>query len=430
MSKLIKPAHARGLIGGARADATPNEIFGQLKTLMGEFRDEVNADLDDRFKDVVREEKIDRMNAGISDIQKALDKAVSDVAALQVGGSGQGVGDPDKQAHAKAFDKFFRRGVDAGLRDLEVQAALSTDSDPDGGYLVPEEMESGIDQIARDSSVMRQIANVQTIGTDTYKKLINMGGAGSGWVGEKEARPETSTPTLRELVFNVQEIYANPATTQKMLDDGIVDVGAWIADEVREEFAAQESEAFVSGDGVNKPRGLWSYDMVENDSYEWGKFGYVVSGKNDGFLAPTTSVSPADCLVNLVYALKATYRNGASFLMNDKTAMTVRKFKTAEGDWLWRDPSQPEDVPTILGKPVRTDDYTPLVAANAYPIAFGNFSRAYTIFDRQGIRVLRDPFTNKPYVQLSDDERHPQRHDRRGNDCPCRNDRRQRGDHG
>lgn len=400
MSKLMKTGHARGLIGGARADATPNEIFGQLKSLMGEFRDEVNADLDDRFKDVVREEKIDRMNAGITDMQKALDKAVADVAALQVGGGGSGVGDPDKAAHAQAFDKFFRRGVEAGLRDLEVKAALSTDSDPDGGYVVPEEMEGTIDQIARDQSVMRQLANVQSIGTDTYKKLINMGGAGSGWVGEKEARPETSTPTLRELVFNLQELYANPATTQKMLDDGIIDVGAWIADEVREEFAAQESEAFITGDGVNKPRGLWSYDMVENGSYQWGKFGYVVSGKNDGFIAPTTSASPADCLIDLVYALKPTYRNGASFLMNDTTAATVRKFKDADGAFLWREPTQPEDVPTILGKPVYTDDYTPVVEANAYPIAFGQFSRAYTIFDRQGIRVLRDPFTNKPYVHF------------------------------
>lgn len=405
MTKLMVPGRPRGLIGGARADMTPKAVHEALMKTFEEFKSGVDEELSGvkaKFEDVVTKDKVDKINAEVSKLEKALNDANAMIRAAQVGtGSGpDGEYAAERREHAKAFDKFFRRGVEAGLSDLEVKAALSTDSDPDGGYVTPVEVDGTIDQIARNFSVMRQLASVRTIGTDTYKKLINMGGSGSGWVGEKEERPETGTPTLRELIFNVQEIYANPAATQKTLDDAAINIAQWLGDEVAIEFAEQESEAFITGNGVNKPRGLWSHEFVANANWEWGKFGYVASGKNDGFLAPTATVSPADCLIDLVYAVKQTFRGGSSFLMNDTTAQVVRKFKDNEGAFLWREPTQPEDVPTILGKRVYTDDYAPILEPNAYPIAFGNFSRTYTIFDRQGIRVLRDPFTNKPYVHF------------------------------
>jgi len=183
-------------------------------------------------------------------------------------------------------------------------------------------------------STIRSLARIVSISGDTYKKLINVGGATSGWVGEEEDRPETATPTLREIAVNAKELYANPAITQTALDDSRIDIAAWLADEVSIEFAEQEGAAFANGDGVKRPRGLFSYDKVANADYSWGKMGYVASGKAAGFAEASTTVNPADALIDLYYALKSGYRNGASWLMSDRTMSQVRKFKDAEGAYI------------------------------------------------------------------------------------------------
>jgi HK97 family phage major capsid protein len=350
-----------------------------------------------KFDDVVTKDKVDRINNEISDLTKMLDEVNATMNALRVGGGG-GEDDPDKAAYGQAFNKWFRKGDRAveDLGELAVKAKMTTDSDPDGGYLVPTEMDSQIDRVLGTVSAMRQLARVISISTDEFKKLVNMGGAGSGWVGEREGRSETSTPTLRELVFNTAEIYANPAATQKLLDDGSVDIAAWLADEVGVEFAEQEGAAFVTGDGVKKPRGFLAYDTVANASYAWGKLGFVISGGAAGF----ASSNPADAIIDLYYALKAGYRNGASFLTSDAVMKDVRKFKDGQGNYLWAPPTGPDMPATILGKPVVTDDNMPALGSNAFPMAFGNFQRGYLIVDRMGVRVLRDPYTNKPYVHF------------------------------
>ncbi|WP_454068181.1 phage major capsid protein [Brucella anthropi] len=391
---------ARGIVGVRAETGNATKILAELQKTFEDFkseRDKELADIKAGMADVVQTEKVDRINAEITALQKALDETNAMLAAVKIGGAGGDI-DPDKREHAQAFDRFFRRGVDTGLRDLEVKAKLTTQSDPDGGYLVPEETEVGIDRVLGTVSTIRSLARTISISTNTYKKLVNMGGATSGWVGEEQDRPGTATPTLREIAINTGEIYAMPGATQTSLDDARIDLAAWLADEVSIEFAEQEGAAFANGDGINKPRGILAYDKVANASHVWGKIGFVASGKADGFLAATASVSPADCLIDLYYALKSGYRNGASWLMSDATMNTVRKFKDAEGAYIWAPPSGAAEVATILGKPVYTDDNMPAVEANAFPIAFGDFSRAYLIVDRAGIRVLRDPFTSKPNV--------------------------------
>jgi len=408
MTKHFNPAPgmARGIVA-VRADASnPTAILNDMKAAFEAFKDEQEQALKDVKKgqeDIVRTEKVDRINTEITSLQKSLDEVNATMAALRVGGGGGEQIDPAVAEHAQAFNKWFRKGdraVDADLHDLEVKAALSTDSDPDGGYVVPEQMSNEIDRVVGTVSAMRGLATVMNIGTDTYKKLVNMGGASSGWVGEREKRGETDTPTLRELVFNVMELYANPAVTQKTLDDARVNIAQWLANEVSTEFAEQEGLAFISGDGVNKPRGILGYDAVANASYQWGKLGFIATGKADGFIAPTSAISPADCLIDAYYGLKQQYRNGATWLMSDATMGTVRKFKDGQGNFIWAPPAGTSDVPTILGKPVSTDDNMDAVAAGKFPISFGNFKRGYLIIDRFGIRVLRDPFTNKPYVHF------------------------------
>jgi HK97 family phage major capsid protein len=392
-------ARARGLVG-VRADAgSANQILAELQRTFQAFKDERDKELKDinaKLADVVQAEKVDRINAEITDLTKALNDLSQITAALQTGAGGGSGQDPVKREHAQAFDRYFRRGAENGLRDLEVKASLTTQSDPDGGYLVPEEMSGTIDRVLGTASIMRQLATVMPIGTGTYKKLVNMGGAGAGWVGENEARPETGTPTLRELSFALMELYANPATTRTMLDDGIVDIAAWLASEVNVTFAEQEGAAFVSGDGVSKPRGLLSYDTVANSSYAWGKLGFTVTGGAAGFAA----ADPGDALIDLYYALKQGYRAGASWLMSDAVMASVRKMKDGQGNYLWAPPTAAGEVATILSKPVYTDDNMPSLGANALPIAFGDFRRAYLILDRQGVRVLRDEYTNKPYVHF------------------------------
>lgn len=406
MTKMMNPRKMRGIVA-VHADASnPTEILTEMNKAFEAFkaeREEEIKGIKEKFADVVQSEKVDRINAEITSLQKSLDESNAAIAALKIGGAGGDSVDPAVAEHSNAFQAWFRKGeraVDADIGSLEVKAGLSTGSDPDGGYLVPEDMSNTIDRVVGTVSAMRGMASNITISGDTYKKLINMTGTASGWVSEKDGRPETSTPTLRELAFNVMELYANPAATQRSLDDSRIDIAKWLADEVSVEFAEQEGAAFINGDGVGKPRGILSYTNVANASYAWGNIGFIASGKADGFLAPTTSVSPADALIDTYYGLKQQYRNGASWLMSDATMGTVRKFKDANGAFIWAPPTGTADLPTILNKPVRTDDNMDAVAANAFPVAFGNMQRAYLIVDRFGIRVLRDPFTNKPNVQF------------------------------
>jgi len=399
MNGLVTPRQ-RGLITPARADAAksndPQVIFAELQKTFHAFKEEREQELKNinaKFDDVVTKEKVDRINNEITSLQAALDESNRILASLRVGAGGS-VDDPDIAAHADAFNTFFRKGVDADLKGLEVKAKLGTQSDPDGGYLVPTEMENTIDRVVGTVSALRSLSRVMTISTNEYKKLVSQGGASSGWVGEEDTRPETNTPTLREIAITTGEIYANPAATQTMLDDGRVDIASWLADEVSIEFAEQEGASFVSGDGVKKPRGILSYDTIANASYAWGKLGFTVSGAAAAF----NTTNPADALIELFYSLKQQYRNGATWLTSDAVMGTMRKFKDGDGNYLWAPPATSEGVPTILGKPVSTDDNMPALGANAFPVAFGNFQRGYLIVDRAGIRVLRDPYTSKPNV--------------------------------
>lgn len=395
-------AMPRAICASPRAETSdPKALVAQINAAFEEFKATNETALKGKADDAVVSEQLGKINTSITDLTAALEKAQSDLAAAQLGGAGEDGTTAEAREHAGVFNTWFRKGdraIDADLRDLEVKAKLTTQSDPDGGYLVPETMEAGIDRVLGKQSAIRSISRVINISGQTYKKLVSMGGATSGWVGEQSARAETSTPTLREIAINCHEIYAQPAATQTALDDTVFDVEGWLADEVSIEFAEQEGAAYVTGDGVSKPRGILGYSTVANANYAWGKLGFIATGSGTGFIAPSGTDSPADCLVDLYYALKSGYRNGATWLTSDKVLGTIRKMKDGDGNFLWAAPQTSADVPTILGKPVVTDDNMDALGANKFPVAFGDFTRGYTIVDRQGIRVLRDPYTSKPNV--------------------------------
>lgn len=402
---LTAAARPRGLVSTVRADASdPNAMLGELNKAFHAFKDANDARLAELEKrgaaDVVTTEKVDRINANMTEIQATIDGLLEKIAAAQIGSGERGQAQTAEQrAYATAFNRFFRRGVEDGLAELAVKAALQSDSSDDGGYLLPPAMEGEITRLLPTVSAMRQLAQVISISTPAYRKPINRGGAASGWVGERDSRTETDTPTVNLLTFPAMELYANPAATQTMLDDGMIDIAAWLADEVSITFAEAEGLAFCQGNGVDRPRGITQYDTVADASWAWGSIGYIASGVAAAL--SDSSNNGIDALISMVYGLKQGYRGNAAWLMNKSTVSTVRKLKSATEElYLWQPPVAAGQPATLLGYPLADDDNMPDIAANAYPIGFGDWRRAYVIVDRVGTRVLRDPFTNKPYVHF------------------------------
>lgn len=283
-----------------------------------------------------------------------------------------------------AWSRFIRTGDETAL--IEVKSLSSTDGD--GGYVAPIETENMIDLVLEEASPIRRIATVRKIGTGLFRKPVSTSQAAAGWAGESDARPETSAPTLKLLDFPAGELYAMPAATQALLDDSVADVDAWLAEEVRDVFAAQETAAFVGGDGSNKPKGFLSYQGGADALQE------VVTGAAGGFIEG----DQYDTLLALTYALKSRYRPGSSFVMNRRTLSTIRTIKDTDGNYVWT-PGQDAGNPSrLLGYPVVEAEDMPNIASGSMAVAFGDFRRGYLIADRQGVRVLRDPYSAKPYV--------------------------------
>lgn len=343
--------------------------------------------------DPLTQDKLARIDAQLDRQQRRLD-----AIALKSARPPRGAG-PDEPAdglaaeHKGAFVSYMRKGREDGLRALE-QKALSVGSDPDGGYLVPDETETAILRGMASVSPIRAIAGARQVSSSVFKKPFSISGPQSGWVAETAARPQTGAPTLSELSFPTMELYAMPAATPSLLEDAAVDVDAWIAEEVELAFAEQEGTAFVTGDGVNKPRGFLDYPRVAEASWSWGNLGQLTTGVAGAF--PVTD--PGDTLIDLVYALKSGYRQNAGFVMNRRTQAVVRKMKDADGNYLWQPPATVGAPATLMTFPLTEAEDMPDIATDAPAIAFGDFRRGYLVVDRTGVRILRDPYSAKPYV--------------------------------
>ncbi len=339
--------------------------------------------------DVITEEKMARIDTALDEQKRALDALAVKRARPDLG---RGAAQPS--AVRQAFDAYVRRGDEAALRQTELKA-MSAGSDADGGYLVPDELDTEIGRRLSELSPIRSIATVRQVSGAVLKKPFALGGMATGWVGETDARPQTNTPQLTELQFPTMELYAMPAATASLIEDSAVDIEGWIASEVEAAFAEQEGAAFVTGDGVNKPRGFLDYPSVADDSWSWGNLGFVATGAAGAFGA-----DPSDRLVELIYALKAGHRQNGRFVMNRKTQALIRKFKDADGNYLWMPPAGAGQAASLMGFPVVEAEDMPDVAANALALAFGDFRRGYLVVDRTGVRILRDPYSAKPYVLL------------------------------
>ena len=301
-------------------------------------------------------------------------------------------GDAANPARSAFVEGYLRKG-----REVELKS-FAGNVPADGGYAVPKEIDAVIDATLKSISPIRAVANVVQVGSAGYRKLVTTNGVASGWASEVAARPTTATPTFNEIVPSFGELYANPAATQAMLDDAQFDVEAWLADEIATQFAKAEGTAFVNGDGVDKPKGFLTYTAVATGdaTRTFGQLQYVPVGAASDF--PTTN--PQDKLLDLVHALRAPYRQGAVWVMNSATLAKIRKFKTSDGAFVWTPGLVTGQPDTLLGYPVVESEDMPDITANTMPIAFGNFRAGYLIAERSETNILRDPYSNKPYVNF------------------------------
>jgi len=382
-------------------DLETKAITPEIKTAFDDFlsafeafkqaNDERLAGLETRAGDVVSEEKVDRINRALDEHKRLLDELT--LAASRPAVAGERKAAPQPREAKAAFERYVRQGDASALETLELKA-MSTGSATAGGYTVPLEIEQTIDRVLAKVSPLRAIASIRQIGSNVYRKPIATLGASTGWVAETEARPQTDTPALAAIDFPAMELYAMPAATQALLDDSQVDLESWLAEEVQTVFAEQEGAAFISGNGTTQPKGFLSETPVADESWAWGKLGFIASGTAGAFAA----TAPADTLIALAYAPKQTYRANATWVMNRKTESVLRRFKDGQNNYIWQPGAAAGQPASLLGYPVAEAEDMPDIASGSFSIAFGDFKRGYLIVDRVGVRVLRDPYSAKPYV--------------------------------
>jgi len=343
--------------------------------------------------DPLIDDKLARLDRALDETKRVADRlAVKAQRPHLVGGE---IETAAVREHRRAFDDYVRKGETANLSRLEAKAlAVTTNSGADGGYLVPPETERAVISALKDVSPIRSIASVRQVSGSVFKKPFATSGFATGWVAETAARTQTNTPALAELAFPTMELYAMPAATATLLDDSAVNIDEWIAEEVRDTFAQQEGTAFVSGDGTNKPKGFLDYTKVADGSWSWGNIGFIKTGVDGGFPA----ANPADKLIDLIYTLKSGYRAGGTFVFNRGTQAAIRKMKDEDGNYVWQPASAAGEPSLLMGYPVVESEDMPAIATDSFSVAFGDFRRGYLIVDRVGIRVLRDPYSSKPYV--------------------------------
>ncbi len=348
--------------------------------------DSLEASFDLVARQDAAEQALSALRGDVDEVKSRLDKVGR--AALRPALSGSA----DQSLELKGFvDGYLRHGRETELKS--VNGAVPAD----GGFAVPREIDAMITAQLKAISPIRAIAQVVQVGTAGYRKLVSSSGTASGWVSETAARPETGTAKFNEIAPPMGELYANPAASQSMLDDAAFNLEEWLAGEIATEFAKAEGAAFITGTGTNQPRGFLNgpTSTAGDAARPFGTLQHSVTGN-----AATFDASPELKLIDMVHSLKAAHRQGAVFVMNSKTLATVRKFKAADGSFLWQPGIMDGQPARLLGYPVIEAEDMPDVAANACPIAFGNFRNGYLIAERRATTILRDPFTNKPFVNF------------------------------
>ena len=358
----------------AGEDASPvAEVKNAVSGFVSEFKS-FQADIQQRIEK--QEEQMTKMERKSSGLKRPV------LAAAETGAA----------PHQKAFDAYLRSGDDDALRGLEMESkAMSSAVAGDGGYLVDPQTADVIKRTLASTASIRAIANVVQVEATSFDVLIDHSDVGHGWATESGSVSETGTPTIDRITIPLHELSALPKASQRLLDDSAFDIEAWLAGRIADKFARAEADAFINGDGSDKPVGFLTHTIVDDASWAWDSLGYVATGVDGGF-------DGGEAIIDLVYALGAQYRANGTFVMNSKTAGAVRKLKDGDGRFLWSDGLAAGEPARLLGYPVLIAEDMPDIASDAMAIAFGDFAAGYTIAERPDLRVLRDPFSAKPHV--------------------------------
>jgi HK97 family phage major capsid protein len=344
--------------------------------------------------DAVLEDKVNRINGDITRLQ---DTMAGLKTALKRPYSG-GATTQTPSEHKQAFLRYVSKGAEGDLQAVESKG-MSVISDPDGGYAVPAEISDRIITRQFDTTPLRQLATVMTVNSDAIEMLRDTDDAEASWLAELDTRADTEPGQFGRVRISTYELHAQPKATQKLLDDASLNIEEWIVNKIAGRFARRENAAFVNGDGVTMPRGFASYSVAATDdsSRRWGTFQYVPTGGSGAF----ASSNPSDALISLVHKLRAGYLPKAAWIMPRAASEAIRKFKEGTTNaYIWQPGLQAGAPATLLGYPLYLGEDMPAIEANSLSVAFGNFAEGYTIVDRAGLRILRDPFTAAPFVKF------------------------------
>ena len=408
-------------------DTNPNKVIEDLGRTFEEFKSANDANIKSKVKDMLTEMKLDRVNDtldSLGDVKEAAELANKTAASLKeletavqrglssgsLKGDKEGIIKTKQAAMSSEFNAFLRKG-DSGLTNYEVAAeivdmegkALSVGSDPDGGYyVVPTILDKIITQVFETSPIRRLAEVVNVTNTDSVQFSVDRDVAAAGWSDSEQAPvTETGTPKVGQRSIVVHDQIARPKITAKLIEDAGINIEAWLSQKVSEVFARQEATAFIKGDGVARPKGILSQDTVAEANFVDGKLGFVVTGAASGF----AGTNPGDAILDLFYSLKEEYATNAQFIMNRDVVRQIRKFKDGDGNYLWQQSFVIDQPNRLIGQEVINAVDMPKIAANSFSIAFGNFRRGYMIVDRRGLTVLRDPFTEQPFVKFTSTRR-------------------------
>lgn len=379
----------------------PSEIETVVNQIGKAFED-FKAENDKRLAEIEKgrsvsdlDEKLDKISNRISDLEemrKTLEAQEEAKSRRDLAGVGA-VNDEYKTE----FMNYIRSGKPVNTLDT------STNSGADGGYAVPEEIAREIQVRLGESVAMRQLAHVVPTSTSDFKKLVDKRGAAVSWVGEGDTDPSaTTTPSLAEISASMGKWEAYPAATIEAMQDPFFNVEEWLVDAISEAGAEAEDAAFIEGSGTNRPKGFLQYTLsTSGDSTRtFGQLQKIQTGAAGAFKTTSATVSPADDLLDAVYALKAGHRRNATFLMNRSTLATVRKWKDNDGAYIWHPGIALGQPSTLLGYPVVESDNMPDVADGEASIAVGNFKAGYMIVDRLDMQMIRNPYKTPQYVYI------------------------------
>lgn len=339
--------------------------------------------------------QVDTLSSKLDELEATYEK---EIAKLKQGSGFSAKQDEEKLLKAKElYSKYFKKGVSSMSHEehsefLELTKGINqkfnfSGNDADGGFVVRPDFSNRINQDVKEDSPIRQIAETITIGTNEYVDYYDESDVGAGWVGETASRPKTSSPSLNELRIPVCEMYASPEATQNLIDDSFIDIEGWLQGKLVSKFARLEGSAFVSGDGSKKPKGFLSY----NSGSTFNKLQQVTTA-GSGVIAFDDLISVTDSLLD-------SFKTNARWVMNKETRSALRKLKDGENQYLWQPDNQGGIAASLLGYAVTIAVDMPAIGTNNLAVAFGDFRRGYKIVDRQGLRILRDPFTNKPFIK-------------------------------